>query len=305
MDILFNILPKNIINHIYYKYAPSQLKYIIEGDYYTLNILSNILPTDIIKYIYYKYAPPQLKYVILIETDYYYLTEEEFKILIILLINHIYRNTDIYSVKDLETKKIYKNKDVADNINDRRLYYSNIRANSKYFYRRNEKLQTIVPKGKIKYHFIVNSSEDTSDITTLMENRYDTFIYFGEKKDEGFPEIIENEKRALCNFLFPIIKHIELKGIQLVKFYINGSSISFFNERGVNKDIRGADNIPIKLKFHKMRTLTNHFSLHNLCTILYDLKSHKFDKWYELYSGCEIAIEENKIAAKLYFDHGS
>ena len=51
--------------------------------------------------------------------------------------------------------------------------------------------------------------------------------------------------------------------------------------------------------------LGKEFTLEDLITANSNLKSHKFDYWYELYTGCVCANKNNSIVINLEFDHGS
>jgi hypothetical protein len=51
--------------------------------------------------------------------------------------------------------------------------------------------------------------------------------------------------------------------------------------------------------------LDKEFNLYELILTNTNLKSHKFDKWYELYCGAKCKKIGNKIQINLEFDHGS
>jgi hypothetical protein len=90
------------------------------------------------------------------------------------------------------------------------------------------------------------------------------------------------------------------------------------NSMGRNDDFRGSDCCEIELPFSDNITLNNP-TLNQFIQGLYWLKSHKFDKWYEMYTGCNIhdesthlsfddgvtASKQNNIIVELAFDHGS
>ena len=55
-----------------------------------------------------------------------------------------------------------------------------------------------------------------------------------------------------------------------------------------------------------MITLKSQISLYQFIRSLFELKSHKFDGWYELYCDVKIShVTENNIHIKVDFDHGS
>lgn len=83
-------------------------------------------------------------------------------------------------------------------------------------------------------------------------------------------------------------------------------SIILKNKRGINKDHRGSDHVPIKLPFYSKIELGKTVTLKNLIDACYKIKSHKFDYWYELYCGVSsITKVENKLNVYVDFDHGS
>jgi hypothetical protein len=85
----------------------------------------------------------------------------------------------------------------------------------------------------------------------------------------------------------------------------DGTVITLINRDGFNKDHRGSDHTAIALDFHESYDLEEN-NLESLVDALYRIKSHKFDKWYELYTGVsEINIQHNTVEIVVTFDHGS
>lgn len=91
-----------------------------------------------------------------------------------------------------------------------------------------------------------------------------------------------------------------------VKF-ISGSDIVIKNKCGFNYDHRGLNHTLIELPFLSKINLGKNFSLKDLIIANSNLKSHKFDYWYELYTGCDVKKNEkkNSIVIELKYDHGS
>jgi hypothetical protein len=81
------------------------------------------------------------------------------------------------------------------------------------------------------------------------------------------------------------------------------------NQRGFNYDHRGSDHTKIKLGFGTKIVLTpidEKISFEKFIRACFDIKSHKFDFWYELYCGIHKVIEhDNSIEVFVNFDHGS
>jgi hypothetical protein len=80
--------------------------------------------------------------------------------------------------------------------------------------------------------------------------------------------------------------------------------ITLMNCSGINDDHRGSDHTKIILPFQEQYVLKNN-SLKELIKGLYKIKSHKFDKWYELFSTAKVEFYSREIFIKLDFDHGS
>jgi hypothetical protein len=99
-------------------------------------------------------------------------------------------------------------------------------------------------------------------------------------------------------------KYLQTLNIRREDIFINGT-IKLKNENGINHDHRGADHCFLRLPFKDEITL-NDPTLEKFVSALYLLKSHKFDKWYELYNKAEITENANgNVVAILSFDHGS
>ncbi len=81
--------------------------------------------------------------------------------------------------------------------------------------------------------------------------------------------------------------------------------IKFVNNRGINDDHRGYDHTKIKLPFLSEVQLDKEFSLYELIITNSNLKSHKFDKWYELYCGAKCKKIDDKIHINLKCVHSS
>jgi hypothetical protein len=76
------------------------------------------------------------------------------------------------------------------------------------------------------------------------------------------------------------------------------------NLSGFNDDHRGSNHTKIELDFHPEYELPNNTQA-AFIEGLYRIKSHKFDKWYELYSRCTVRLVGSVIVVSLTFDHGS
>jgi len=87
--------------------------------------------------------------------------------------------------------------------------------------------------------------------------------------------------------------------------FISNININIINRNGFNTDHRGLDHTLIRLPFLTEINLGKEFTLEDLIIANTNLKSHKFDNWYELYCGAKCEKKNNLIEVSLDFDHGS
>jgi hypothetical protein len=85
------------------------------------------------------------------------------------------------------------------------------------------------------------------------------------------------------------------------------SKIIIENTSGINHDHRGADHLAIKVPFQHSYTIEKRAITVDDFTIgLYATKSHRFDKWYELFTKVKKCSFENGVLKLwLEYDHGS
>lgn len=77
--------------------------------------------------------------------------------------------------------------------------------------------------------------------------------------------------------------------------------ITVFNPSGENVDHRGSTHCALQVDMEYEIELDLPCSLMKFAEVLFRLKSHKWDKWYEMYT--DAVIEENTLHVS--FDHGS
>ena len=82
------------------------------------------------------------------------------------------------------------------------------------------------------------------------------------------------------------------------------SVVGMSNYMGANDDHRGSDHCLLVLPFTS-KTQAKAPTLREFISRLYLLKSHKFDKWYEMYCGLSVNELEYTCELDLSFDHGS
>jgi hypothetical protein len=87
------------------------------------------------------------------------------------------------------------------------------------------------------------------------------------------------------------------------RIFFNGI-LELHNNCGFNIDHRGSDHCELELTFESHVRLNNPTFNEFICA-LYTIKSHKFNKWYELYCRCKIIKISGGFRILMDFDHGS
>ncbi|MBU51712.1 MAG: hypothetical protein CL920_23730 [Deltaproteobacteria bacterium] len=76
------------------------------------------------------------------------------------------------------------------------------------------------------------------------------------------------------------------------------------NFSGVNSDHRGSDHCLLRLPFLSSVECASP-TLRDFVDTLFLVKSHKFDRWYEMFSSCRVVGEDGYYTLTMGFDHGS
>ena len=98
----------------------------------------------------------------------------------------------------------------------------------------------------------------------------------------------------------------KISGINPKKILLVGyKKLIIRNPHGINYDHRGSTHCNIYLKMHDEITTKKVISLYRLCNYFYKIKSHKWDKWYELYCRVKTSNVNGVITVDTIFDHGS
>lgn len=136
------------------------------------------------------------------------------------------------------------------------------------------------------------------------------YVFEGKFKFDAkrFNEDYDDENNILKSNIKKILLLIEKTNkkipISNIKFVLD-KCVNLQNVNGFNKDHRGLDHMIIELPFVSNIKLGKEFTLEEMITTIYNLKSHKFDYWYELFCDTKIKIDNDKIDVCLSFDHGS
>lgn len=92
-------------------------------------------------------------------------------------------------------------------------------------------------------------------------------------------------------------KEVQLIGIK---------SILIHNLSGINEDHRGSDHILVQLPYKETVHIEKDIiSIHDITIAFFQIKSHKFDFWYELYNSVKCSIVNDCLHIDIEFDHGS
>jgi hypothetical protein len=85
------------------------------------------------------------------------------------------------------------------------------------------------------------------------------------------------------------------------------SKIIIENSSGFNDDHRGSDHLAIDVPFEPVYTIEKSaITLDDFAVGLYVTKSHRFDKWYELFLNvCNLSFNDGVLKLTLRYDHGS
>lgn len=146
--------------------------------------------------------------------------------------------------------------------------------------------------GTFNYEGELDDEDDKKDDEDDLEN----------KKKENKKKLLEDAHNKLTHIQNLIKNNSNYDGIIFDCNY----DIEITNECGFNDDHRGSDHTIIKLPFVDKVEIGSAFTLKKVLDAYFNLKSHKFDKWYELYCTADAIKSPNeKIEIQLNFDHGS
>ena len=88
------------------------------------------------------------------------------------------------------------------------------------------------------------------------------------------------------------------------------SRIRVDNMRGINEDPRGVRKLDWHLQYnYEVEVLPENnnanITFQQFIDALYDIKSHKFENWYELYCGCDVLVDYTDMFVSCNYDHCS
>lgn len=130
----------------------------------------------------------------------------------------------------------------------------------------------------------------------------DTDLYFEPKLTDEFDKtknLDESSKKIILDLYSN--NHLNKSDVK----FVSNIDIIISNKSGFNHDYRGLSHTLIELPFLTEINLGKKFTLEDLIIANSNLKSHKFDYWYELYIDCLCENKNNSVRVQLKFDHGS
>jgi hypothetical protein len=144
---------------------------------------------------------------------------------------------------------------------------------------------------------------DKNNIKYIFSGKF-VFENEDEEEEEEDDDVLKNIYKEVYNILNLIQNKCETNSIDNIKLVFD-KPITIKNIAGFNEDHRGSDHMIIKLPFIDEIKLSNEITLQELITVAHNIKSHKFDYWYELFSNCTYSKNEDGILIEVDFDHGS
>ncbi|XWV26904.1 hypothetical protein QJ857_gp0146 [Tupanvirus soda lake] len=140
---------------------------------------------------------------------------------------------------------------------------------------------------------------DNTNDDIFYEFIYNPQSYKDDLDENEYGQYTMNESGINC-LLYNSLDNIYLKSTK---------KIIIHNESGFNGDHRGSDHTKICLNFEPNVTLEpvdNKIAFKDFVKACFDIKSHKFDFWYELYCGVKNMNEtDDSYIISVCFDHGS
>ncbi len=177
-------------------------------------------------------------------------------------------------------------------------FYELISVNNNFTKDEEEKRCSGYDECNIKYN-IIEPKEDIRLLWEFDNESYERVIKYLDQyyEDEDNENYMKFKSNAVTNYLK------KFDNIDTNKLFFNGI-LKINNTSGFNDDHRGSDHCELKLPFVDNIVLEDP-TLYDFVSALYKLKSHKFDKWYELYTNCKVTEIDNGYRIDLEFDHGS
>lgn len=142
---------------------------------------------------------------------------------------------------------------------------------------------------------------DPKDFKYIYSWDSNAFKHFLERNEDYQNEYIIDVIRSIHKF---IKKNFDLTVPDV--HIILSKPLILNNTSGFNTDRRGSDHIPLDLPWSSHVHLDSTVKLNELIDTAFLIKSHKFDKWYELYLEIKSGPKSKDfIELNVEYDHGS
>lgn len=148
-----------------------------------------------------------------------------------------------------------------------------------------------------------NKLKDVSSDEIKYNYNYDSKeIPDSESDSDSDSELSSNVKKDMDNMFKKYLNSPKI--FDTLKIF-SDKKIVIQNPRGINKDHRGSDHIKLKLPFYSKCILEKECTIKDFVDALFNTKSHKFDKWYELYISSLFKNTDDMYHIGINYDHGS
>uniref|UniRef100_A0A6C0C9F3 Uncharacterized protein n=1 Tax=viral metagenome TaxID=1070528 RepID=A0A6C0C9F3_9ZZZZ len=180
--------------------------------------------------------------------------------------------------------------------------FHHIKFNGQRYYETSNMWETHKIKKRPKYdidHPCYGYGE--CELSTLIYPKGEDLIRYVLRCNYDVAEMLsQDEQPKFLKFVEQMSKY-KLKNVMFVGF----NNLTIKNTCGRNEDHRGSNHCNIYLPMHDKVVMTKFATLYDLAIAYYRLKSHKWDRWYELFSYAMPVRKKNDIIVNLVFDHGS
>jgi len=184
------------------------------------------------------------------------------------------------------------------------MYFSHVIFNDKPYYELFNMWQNKEVTNRPDYDSDIEC--DGSDDCDIDE---DILIY--PNNDDKLEYVIEKHKDM--KHMYSLFENCDINLLEKIHnndldkiFLVGYEKLTICNVRGWNDDHRGSNHCRIVLDQICDINIQNMITMKQFIDICYQLKSHKWDTWYELYCGIKyFGTKKNKISLSITFDHGS
>lgn len=179
-----------------------------------------------------------------------------------------------------------------------------------YYIGRASLMSSVTYKGETyggNWHDCTNPDNDIFDDTDCL----DTFpqkiasnpdkIKFNIEYVEYDDNYLEDNEGGVDEEFLELIEKYDPENVKIIGF----DTIKMTNKSGYNHDHRGSNHCHLALPYKRSVTIDEHITLSELARNFFILKSHKFDKWYELFDKATLKRDGDDFNVEISFDHGS